>query len=131
VVLQPNIPAFDHAVKSPSQPALENGSGERNQQHQGSDIGDHSRYDEKNSTGKNQDAVEHLFSRHNTLRKVLPDLMQGSEALEAGKQQSQEPAEDYQRDGRKCAEMAADFNQNIQFQQRQSDKKKSETHAKD
>ena len=99
MVLKPDIAALDHAVESPPQPTLENGSGERNQEHQSGEVGDYSGYNKKNSTGKDQHAVKHLFRRQNTLRKVLPDLMQGSEALEAGKQQSQNPAEDYQRDG--------------------------------
>src|SRR5687767_9102227 len=89
VVLKPDVPALDHAVESPPQPALENGSGERDQEHQSGAVGDYSGYDKKNSAGKDQDAVKHLFCRQNTLRKVLPDLMQGSQALEAGKQQSQ------------------------------------------
>ena len=99
MILKPHVTFRDHAVEAPPQPALENGSGERNQEHQSGAVGDDSGYDKENSTGKDQDAVKHLFRRQNTLRKVLPDLMQGSEAFEAGKQQSQEPAEDDQRDG--------------------------------
>ena len=97
-MLKPDVAALDHAVEAPPQPALENGPGERDQQYQSGDIRDHAGHDKKNAPGKDQDAVEHLFRRQNTLRKVLPDLMPGSEALEAGKQQSQERAEDYQHD---------------------------------
>jgi len=97
VILQPDVAAFDHAVESPPQPALENGPGEWNQQHQGGDIGDDAGYDKKNSTDKDQDAIDHLFRRHNALRKALPDLMPGSEAFETGKERSQDSGEDYQR----------------------------------
>src|SRR5262245_19359376 len=46
VILETDIPRRNHAVESAPQPALEKGSGVRNQQDQGKKIGEHSRYDQ-------------------------------------------------------------------------------------
>ena len=90
VVVEPNIPSRNHAVESTPQPALKDGSGVRNQQDQGKKVGEHSRYDEKNSTDEDQYAVNHVFRGNDTLRKTLPDFLQSPEPFQTDKYDAQQ-----------------------------------------
>src|SRR4030095_4567779 len=103
VVLKADIPRRNHAVESAPQPALKDGSGVRDQQDQGKKIGEHPWYDKKNSTGKDQYPVNHLFRRDDTLRKTLLDLLQCPEAFETGKHQAQQGRKNDQSYGLKRA----------------------------
>ena len=88
--MESDIPRCNHAVESAPQPALENGSGVRNQQDQGKKVGEYSRYDQKNSADEDHYPVNHLFRGDDTLRKTLPDLLQCPEAFKTGKYDTQQ-----------------------------------------